>query len=53
VALDTGKPVGFGVLTTDDEEQAFVRSGLPGSREDKGFEAADAAVRAVLALRTL
>ncbi len=53
VALDTGKPVGFGVLTTDDEQQALVRAGLPESREDKGFEAADAAVRAVLALRAL
>ena len=52
-ALDTGKPVGFGVLTTDDEQQALVRAGLPESREDKGFEAADAAVRAVLALRAL
>ena len=53
VALDTGKPVGFGVLTTDDEQQALVRAGLPESREDKGFESADAAVRAVLALRAL
>ena len=53
VALDTGKPVGFGVLTTDNEQQALVRAGLPESREDKGFEAADAAVRAVLALRAL
>lgn len=53
VALDTGKPVGFGVLTVDDEQQGLDRSGLPGSREDKGFEAADAAVRAVIALRSL
>jgi len=53
VALDAGKPVGFGVLTTDDEQQALVRAGLPESSEDKGFEAADAAVRAVLALRAL
>ena len=53
VALDTGKPVGFGVLTVDDEQQGLDRSGLPGSREDKGFEAADAAVRAVIALRGL
>jgi len=53
VALEAGKPVGFGVLTTDDEQQALVRAGLPESSEDKGFEAADAAVRAVLALRAL
>jgi 6,7-dimethyl-8-ribityllumazine synthase len=53
VALDTGKPVGFGVLTLDDEQQGIDRAGLPGSKEDKGAEAADAAVRTVLALRAL
>lgn len=53
VALDTGKPVGFGVLTLDDEAQGIDRAGLPGSREDKGFEAADAALRTALALREL
>lgn len=53
VALDTGKPVGFGVLTLDDEQQGLDRAGLPGSKEDKGAEAADAALRTALALRTL
>ncbi len=53
VALDTGKPVGFGVLTLDDEQQGLDRAGLPGSQEDKGFEAADAAIRTALALRAL
>ncbi|WP_434970854.1 6,7-dimethyl-8-ribityllumazine synthase [Microbacterium sp. bgisy207] len=53
VALDTGKPVGFGVLTLDDEAQGLDRAGLPGSSEDKGFEAADAALRTALALRSL
>ncbi len=53
VALDTGKPVGFGVLTLDDEAQGLARAGLPGSEEDKGFEAADAAVRTALVLRDL
>jgi 6,7-dimethyl-8-ribityllumazine synthase len=53
VALDTGKPVGFGVLTLDDEAQGIARAGLPGSQEDKGFEAADAAVRTALVLRSL
>lgn len=42
VALDTGKPVGFGVLTLDDEQQGLDRAGLPGSKEDKGTEAAEA-----------
>ncbi len=53
VALDTGKPVGFGVLTVDTEEQAIDRAGLPGSREDKGAEAAEAALATALALRAL
>lgn len=53
VALDTGKPVGFGVLTLDDEQQGLDRAGLPGSTEDKGYEAADAAVRTALTLRSL
>lgn len=53
VALRTGKPVGFGVLTLDDEQQGIDRAGLPGSREDKGREAAEAVVEAALALRSL
>ncbi|TQL48715.1 6,7-dimethyl-8-ribityllumazine synthase [Homoserinimonas aerilata] len=44
VALDTGKPVGFGLLTLDDEQQGLDRAGLPGSKEDKGAEAAEAAL---------
>lgn len=44
VALETGKPVGFGVLTLDDEQQGLDRAGLPGSKEDKGAEAAEAAL---------
>ena len=53
VALDAGKPVGFGVLTLDNEAQGLARAGLPGSIEDKGFEAADAALRTALVLRDL
>ena len=44
VALDTGVPVGFGLLTCDTDEQALDRAGLPGSREDKGREAVEAAL---------
>lgn len=51
VAVRSGLPVGFGVLTCDDEQQALDRAGLEGSREDKGAEAAEAAVATVLALR--
>jgi 6,7-dimethyl-8-ribityllumazine synthase len=53
VALHTGKAVGFGVLTLDTEEQGIDRAGFPDSSEDKGAEAADAAVRTTLTLRTL
>jgi 6,7-dimethyl-8-ribityllumazine synthase len=53
VALDTGKPVGFGLLTLDDEAQGLDRAGLPDSREDKGAEAAHAALTTALALRSL
>ncbi|WP_306232572.1 6,7-dimethyl-8-ribityllumazine synthase [Agrococcus beijingensis] len=53
VALRTGKPIGFGVLTLDDEQQGIDRAGLPGSKEDKGREAAEAVVEAALALRFL
>lgn len=53
VALDEGTPVGNGVLTTNDEQQARDRSGLPGSIEDKGGEAAVAALDTALTLRSL
>ncbi|GAA3526848.1 6,7-dimethyl-8-ribityllumazine synthase [Aeromicrobium flavum] len=53
VALDTGVPVGFGLLTCDDEQQALHRAGLPGSGEDKGREAAEAALAAWVTLRGL
>lgn len=53
VAIDTGTPVGFGLLTCDDEEQAIDRAGLPGSSEDKGREAAEAAVATAVLLRGL
>ena len=53
VALDTGKPVGFGVLTLDDEQQGLDRAGLPGSKEDKGREAAEAAIATARVLRAV
>jgi 6,7-dimethyl-8-ribityllumazine synthase len=51
VTVDTGVPIGFGLLTCDDEAQALNRAGLPSSAEDKGYEAAQAALATVLALR--
>lgn len=53
VAIDTGKPVGFGVLTLDDEQQGLDRAGLPGSKEDKGREAAEAAIATARVLRAV
>lgn len=53
VALDSEKAVGFGILTVDTDEQAIERSGLPGSRESKGKEAAEAALSTALLIRKL
>jgi len=53
VALDTGTPVGNGVLTCDTVESARDRSGMPGSREDKGWEAVVAALDTALVLRSI
>ncbi|HYR42174.1 MAG TPA: 6,7-dimethyl-8-ribityllumazine synthase [Terriglobia bacterium] len=50
VALDTGIPVGFGVLTVDTVEQALDRSGESGN---KGFEAAKAALEMIDVLREI
>ncbi|MDE2234820.1 MAG: 6,7-dimethyl-8-ribityllumazine synthase [Gammaproteobacteria bacterium] len=51
VALDTGLPVTFGVLTCDTLEQALARAG--GSAGDKGADAALAALQMAGLLRAL
>lgn len=53
VAIEARTPVGFGLLTCDTVEQALDRAGLPGSSEDKGREAAEAAIATALALRDI
>ncbi len=53
VSLETGVPVGFGVLTCDDEKQALDRSGLAGSKEDKGAQAAAAALNTWVTLKNI
>ena len=50
VAIDSRKPVGFGVLTCDTEQQGLDRAGLEGSQEDKGHEAMTAALVTAQAL---
>ena len=44
VQLDANKPLGFGLLTVNDEQEALNRAGLEGSKEDKGAEAVQAAL---------
>lgn len=53
VALDHQAAVGFGVLTCDTEQQALDRAGLAGSHEDKGYEAASAALVTAQTLRSV
>ena len=47
VSLSRSKPIGFGVLMCDNLEQASARAGLPGSKEDKGYDSALAALSVV------
>jgi 6,7-dimethyl-8-ribityllumazine synthase len=44
VSLDLDKPIGFGVLTVENIDQAVARSGVAGSKEDKGYDSAVAAL---------
>ena len=53
IAVETGAAVGFGLLTCDTDEQALDRAGLPGSSEDKGYEATSAALVTAKTLRTI
>ncbi|HSP09769.1 MAG TPA: 6,7-dimethyl-8-ribityllumazine synthase [Candidatus Dormibacteraeota bacterium] len=50
VQLDTGVPVTFGVLTTEDRDQALARSG---PKHNKGAEAAEAAIEMANLLRSI
>ncbi|OQW52119.1 MAG: hypothetical protein A4S09_08900 [Proteobacteria bacterium SG_bin7] len=51
VQLKFSRPVGFGVIMTEDKEQAAQRSG--GRHGNKGFEAAQAAIRILQIKREL
>lgn len=51
VSLDTGVPVAFGVLTTDDLQQAMDRAG--GKSGNKGAEAAEVAIELANLIRRL
>ena len=45
VQLKFSKPIGFGVLMCNDLDQAIARSGRAGSKEDKGYDSAIAALK--------
>lgn len=49
--LETGKPVGFGVITTENEEQAFDRAG--GKHGNKGTEAAQVTLEMIGLIKDL
>lgn len=51
VSLDTGVPIAFGVLTTDDLQQAMDRAG--GKSGNKGSEAAEAAIELANLIKAL
>mgnify|MGYP002717855211 CR=1 FL=1 len=53
VAVHTKTPIGFGLLTCNDEAQALDRAGLKGSHGDKGYVAAQAAIATLTALSTV
>ena len=53
VGMSTGVPVGFGLLTCDNDPQALDRAGLPDSREDKGYESTQAALVTLAAIKNL
>lgn len=51
VALDTGVPISFGILTTDNIEQAIERAGTKSG--NKGWDAALSAIEMVNVLKTV
>lgn len=53
VSLDSGTPVGNGVLTVENQQQAVARAGGDGAVEDKGADAARAALHSLLVLRDI
>lgn len=53
VSVNSKTPVGYGVLTCDNDQQALDRAGLDDSKEDKGYEATAAALETALLLKHL
>jgi len=53
IPLQTGVPVGFGILTCDTVAQAEARAGFPESAENKGAEVTEAALATAAVLKQL
>jgi len=53
VSLNRNKPIGFGVLMCDNLDQAYERSGLSEGQENKGFDAAIAALNLAIEYKNI
>ncbi|NDG24601.1 MAG: 6,7-dimethyl-8-ribityllumazine synthase [Actinobacteria bacterium] len=53
VSLTRNKPIGFGILMCESLNQAYERSGLSEGEENKGFEAAVAALNLAIEYKNL
>ncbi|MEY2672573.1 MAG: hypothetical protein RLZZ508_450 [Actinomycetota bacterium] len=53
IILETSKPIGFGLLTVDNEKQALERSQKPFEGDNKGVEAAEAVVASLDVLKKI
>ena len=53
LAVEYGKPIGFGVLTCNNYQQAYDRAGFSDSKENKGKETAQAVLQSIFAHKSL
>ena len=53
LAVEYGKPIGFGVLTCNNYQQAYDRAGFSDSKENKGKETAQAVLQSIYAHKSL
>ncbi len=53
LAVEYGKPIGFGVLTCNDYKQAYQRAGFKDSKENKGKETAEAVLLSLISHKQL
>lgn len=53
LAVEYGKPIGFGVLTCNNYKQAYQRAGFKDSKENKGKETAEAVLLSLISHKQL